>query len=334
MTPRFLSGLRRALWTVLGQLLVALPAAGAPTPTEKAAAEALFQEATALLSAGNFALACEKFEASNAIEPGLGTKLWLADCYDRAGRTASAWAIFTEAAALAQQSGQSEREHAANQRAADLEQRLSKLELKLSAAGMPEKLVVTMDGAAIPEASLGSALPVDPGDHTLVLKAPGYRSLTLSTSVPVGPVTIPLDVPSLEREPERPKSAAESDALSTSKASPPGTTQRMLGWSLGGLGVASFIGAGVLAFRAHDLDSQSREHCLSNDPNLCDSEGTSLRDQARTYGNVATAATIAGVALAGTGIVLLLTAPSAKESVRLGASFTPTAASLVVTGRL
>lgn len=334
MTPRFLSGLRRAAWTLLGQLLVALPAAGAPTPAEKAAAEALFKEGTELLSAGNFALACEKFEASNAIEPGLGTKLWLADCYDRAGRTASAWGLFSEAAALAQQSGQGDRERAANQRAADLEQRLSKLELKLPPQGLPQELVITMDGVAIPQASLGSALPVDPGDHALVLRAPGYKSLTLNASVPVGPVTVPLDVPALEREPEAPKQVVASDALSPTKAGHPGSTQRTLGWALGGLGVVSLAGAGIFAYRAHSLDSQSREHCLSSDPNLCDSEGTSLRDEARTYGNVATATTIAGVALAGAGVVLLLTAPNAKETVRVGASVTPTSTSLVLSGRL
>jgi serine/threonine-protein kinase len=328
--------LKRAGWSVIGQLLVALPASGAPTPTEKAAAEALFQEGTELMAAGRFAMACDKFEASNAIEPGLGTKLWLADCYDRAGRTASAWALFSEAAALAQQSSQSERERAANQRAADLEPRLSKIELKLPVGSLPPGLVVTLDGATIPETSLGSALPVDPGPHTVVVKAPGYRARTVNGEVPVGPVTVSLEVAALEREPERPKSAPAA-ALAPVRPAPPGTTQRTLGWALGGLGIASLAGAGVLAYRAHDLDGESRAHCLADDPNLCNSEGTSLREQARTFGNVATAATIAGTVLTATGVVLLITAPSRSresERVGVGAEFTPTSTSLVVRGRL
>jgi hypothetical protein len=167
--------MRRVSWALLGQLLVALPAQGAPTATEKAAAEALFQEGTSLMQEQKFAAACAKFEASQAIESGLGIKLWLADCYDRDGRTASAWALFTEASALAHQSGQSERERAANERVADLEKRLSKLELKAPSAGLPNGVVVTLNGVAIPDASLGSALPVDPGPQEVEFRAPGYR---------------------------------------------------------------------------------------------------------------------------------------------------------------
>jgi hypothetical protein len=336
MTPRLLKGLRRAAWTVAGQLLVALPVSGAPTAAEKAAAEALFQEATELVAAGNLTQACEKFEASNAIEPGLGVKLWLADCYDRAGRTASAWGLFTEAAALAQQSGQSERERAANQRASDLEKRLSRLELKLPSEGLPNGLIVTLDGVTIPEASLGSALPTDPGPHSIVLKAPGYKPLELNTDVPPGPATVSLDVPQLEREPERPKPRTEQASVLSPVPPRPGTTQRTLGWTLGGLGVLSFAGAGILAYRAHDLDSESRDHCLENEPNACDTEGARLRDQARTFGNAATAATIAGAALTATGVVLLITAPKATEgrSLAVGARVTPTSSALVLTGRL
>ena len=46
MTTRLLCGMRRIPWALAGQLLVALPANGAPAATEKAAAEALFQEGT------------------------------------------------------------------------------------------------------------------------------------------------------------------------------------------------------------------------------------------------------------------------------------------------
>jgi serine/threonine-protein kinase len=336
MTPRLLKGLRRATWTVAGQLLIALPASGAPTAAEKAAAEALFQEATELVAAGNLTQACEKFEASNAIEPGLGVKLWLADCYDRAGRTASAWGLFSEAAALAQQSGQTERERAANQRASELEKRLSRLELKLPAEGLPNGLVVTLDGATIPEASLGSALPIDPGTHTVGLKAPGYKPIELSAEVAPGPATVSLDVPQLEREPARPKPTAQPGAMPVVAPARPGTTQRTLGWTLGGLGVLSFAGAGFLAYRAHDLDSASRDHCLTEEPNACDAEGARLRDQARTFGNAATAATIAGAALTATGVVLLLTAPKSSEgrSLAIGTRVTPTSSALILTGRL
>jgi hypothetical protein len=327
--------MRRIPWALASQLLVALPANGAPTATEKAAAEALFQEGTTLMAAQKYEAACAKFEASQAIESGLGIKLWLADCYDREGRTASAWALFSEAAALAHQSGQNERERAANERNADLEKRLSKLELKAPAAGLPPGVVVTLNGVTIPDASLGSALPVDPGAQRIVFRAPGFRTLTLETKVPVGPSSVLLDVPALQREPEAPKTLAPAAAPAPEHAQPkPGATQRTLGWALGGLGVLSFAGSGVLAYRAHSLDRDSHAHCLTNEPNACNAEGASLRGQATTYGNVATATFVAGAALTTTGVVLLLTAPSSKKEVRVGGNPVPGGGVFVLSGRL
>jgi hypothetical protein len=327
--------MRRVPWALAGQLLVALPANGAPAPTEKAAAEALFQEGTSLMAEQKYAAACAKFEASQAIEAGLGVKLWLADCYDREGRTASAWALFSEAASLAHRSGQTDRERAATERGADLERRLSKLELKAPAAGLPAGVRVTLNGVAIPDASLGSALPVDPGPQRIVFEAPGYRTLTLEAQVPAGPTSVALAVPALERAPEA-KRAVEPAADVPRHAGPkPGATQRTLGWSLGGLGLLSFAGSGVLALRAHSLDQRSHAHCLLDEPNACDPQGASLRGQASTYGNVATGAFVAGAALTATGIVFLLTAPSAKQKqVGLSGHTVPGGGVVVLTGKL
>jgi hypothetical protein len=336
VTTRLLWGKRRIAWALCGQLLVALPASGAPTPAEKAAAEALFQEGTELMSAQSFAAACSKFEASGAIEPGLGVKLWLADCYDHAGRSASAWALFTEAAALAHQSGQVERERAASERATELEARLSKLQLAPPAAGLPAGLVVTLNGVAIPEASLGSALPVDPGVQRVVLEAPGYRTLTLSSEAPAGPSSVTLAVPALERAPAPPRRKVSASAAALT-ASDPGSTQRMLGYTVGGLGVLSLAGAGLLAYRAHALDQDSRSHCLVSEPNACDVDGASLRGQAQNFGNMATGVLVGGGVLTATGLVLLLTAPHRAEEgskVRLHAGVTPNGAVLFATGVL
>src|ERR1700678_3583891 len=66
-----------------------------------AAAEALFDEGKALMAAGNYASACPKFAESNRLDEGIGTSLWLADCFEKNGQTASAWAEFRAAAALA-----------------------------------------------------------------------------------------------------------------------------------------------------------------------------------------------------------------------------------------
>src|SRR5258705_6614820 len=106
-------------------------AAGDPSATERATAEALFQQGTELMSEKRFAPACEKFEGSQQLDPALGTMLRLADCYDRVGRTASAWAEFREATSMARTRNEPEPQRIATEPASDLGKRLSQLQFKV-----------------------------------------------------------------------------------------------------------------------------------------------------------------------------------------------------------
>jgi hypothetical protein len=316
--------------------LGSMPAAAAPTAAEKAAAESLFQEAQSLMAAGNVTAACGKFESSYALDPGLGTKLYLADCYDRAGKSASAWALFKEAESIAQTTDQAEREKSAATRAQELEQRLSRLEIRVPREGMPPNLELTLNGSPIPSASLGSALPVDPGTQTIVARADGYLPRTVTVDVPVGPVSTAVDVPPLEREPSKPAPLSATADTPAQVASSEGDFQRVLGFATGGLGLVSLGASGFFAYRASTLDNDSRAKCLTNDPNVCTSAGASQRDEARTNGNVATGTFIAGAALVGAGLVLVFTAPSGAKTSQVGVSttFTPGGAGLLVSGTL
>ena len=66
-------------------LLQSLALAG---PDERIAAEALFDEGKSLMIEGKLAVACEKLEQSQRIDPAVGTLLYLAECYEKSGRTA------------------------------------------------------------------------------------------------------------------------------------------------------------------------------------------------------------------------------------------------------
>src|SRR4051812_46143375 len=86
---------------------------GAQVAGDKATAEALFADGRKLMAAGNYAAACPKLAASQRLDPGVGTMLNLADCYERVGQTASAWAEFREAISAARAAGSKEREQLA-----------------------------------------------------------------------------------------------------------------------------------------------------------------------------------------------------------------------------
>ncbi len=86
-------------------LLLAPARASAESAADQAKAEALFGEGRRLLAASRFAEACPKFVESQRLDPAIGTQLNLGDCYEKTGRTASAWAVFRDAAAEAQKGG-------------------------------------------------------------------------------------------------------------------------------------------------------------------------------------------------------------------------------------
>lgn len=302
-------GLLPALFT----LALTGSALAEPTPGEKAAAEALFQKGVEFMAAGKSSEACEKFDGSNQLDPALGTMLRLADCYERTGKTASAWALFQQAAATATAQGQPERNKIAAERATSVEQRLSRLQLTVDTRAGKESLQVRLNGKPIPPGSWDASLPVDPGLQTIEVSAPGYVTWKTTVVLGVGPSTASVDVPALTPEPQQ-----DSTPPATESAAPVRTessnTQRVVGYVVGGVGVAGLAVGGVFAFRAYDKNQESLDQCKKGDPTACTPEGAALRKSAQSSGTIATAATIAGGALVATGITLLISAPSRRET--------------------
>src|SRR5688572_30313779 len=160
------------LLVMLAGLLLPSLAAAAPSASDRAAAEVLFDEAIQLLEAGNAAAACPKLEESQRLDPGVGTLLYLAECYRAQGRTASAWATFREASYAAEAAGQADRMAIANAEADKLKPSLSYVTLVI-ADHEATSLEVQRDGEAVNRALWGSPIPVDPGEHQLAASAPG-----------------------------------------------------------------------------------------------------------------------------------------------------------------
>ena len=153
-----------------------------------------------LRSAGQDAQACPKFAQSKRLAPGVGVTLYLADCYERTGRTASAWQEFRDGEKLARERSD-KRADVAAARAAALEPKLNRLTVEPPGGEMKAGAEVQLDGRRVPPESLNVALAVDPGDHVVTFASPGQALLTLSahvdasqasTIVRLGPSVAPL----------------------------------------------------------------------------------------------------------------------------------------------
>jgi hypothetical protein len=273
---------------------------------DKATAEALFSEGRRLMTSGNYATACEKFAASQKLDPALGTSLNLADCYEKGGRTASAWAEFRDAAAAAHRVGSKDREQVARARADALEKQLSRLTLT---AKIPHPdMRIARDGAGVDRAVLGTAVPVDPGRHMVEAAAPGRKKWSKAIEVQPG-AQIVVEIPELESEavaPGAPPSATSPD--STASTSKSGKTQRIAAVAVGGVGVVGLVVGSVFGFKAISNWSDVKSHC-TNFPNGCDPEGVSLGDSAKSASTISTIAFAVGVAGVAGGAVLWFTAP-------------------------
>jgi len=299
------------LLPAVAALFTAPLALGQTTSTQRAAAEALFQQGTALMDEKRYAEACDKFAGSQDLDPALGTMLYLADCYEQAGRTASAWALFKEAAETSKHAGQVDRERIATERASSLQQRLSKLELKVSPSRRVPGLELRLNDVVVPSASWNAPLPVDPGPLKIEARAPGKKPWRTQMTISQGPGNQILEVAQLQDAPVAPKSVGPG----TGEAVPPRTeTQRIVGYVIGAAGVVALGAGGFLGYRAYSLNKKSKSECRDDDPNACTMAGVDQREDAKSAAVLSTIVTASGGALVVGGLTLVLTAPSTAPS--------------------
>jgi hypothetical protein len=284
-------------------------AAAAPSAERRSAAEALFQQGRELMIQKDFAAACEKFAGSQELDPGLGTQLHLADCYDLAGKTASAWALFREAASVARRSGEVDRQRIAEERAENLVPRLSKLELHVPPGNAGAGLELRLNDVLIPRASWNTALPIDPGPLHVEARAPGKQPWHYRGSLAQGPASRRVEIPALRDAPPIPASTTPAAAA---KPAAPGSLQRTAGYITTTTGIVALAVGGFFGYRAYALNQRSKGQCREGDPTACTPQGVELRDDAKRMSTVSTITSIAGGVLVVGGVALVLSAPTAS----------------------
>jgi tetratricopeptide (TPR) repeat protein len=328
--------------------LTVLPIAHAQTSaTDKALAESLFDRGLELMRSGKDEEACQNLERSQAIEPGVGTMLYLAECYEKLGRTASAWATYREAASAAQAQGQLERAKKGASRAEYLTPSLSKLTFVLASGAVVPGLTITRNGEPVPNAAFGAALPVDPGEQRIMAAAPGHQPWNITVLLPPNGARMVVDVPALQplaaaEEPQaapppavaEPSSAPSPTAaelqLSAARDKPAHATfHKPLAYVLGGVGIVALGVGGYFGGRAISENNKADEACPNE---RC--TGQIGIDHDKAAHQAATAANLlvaGGLALVAAGIVVFVTRPR-EDNVQVALTGGPTSAQLQLRG--
>jgi len=324
--PRRPLRLTLASFTLLGFGLSA-PVAHAQSASN-AAAQALFDQGKQLMSAGKASEACPKFEESQKLDPGSGTLINLALCYEQTGRTASAWSAYKDAASAASVAGNKERERGARERASALAPKVPQLTIDVPSDARIAGLTVMRDGVEVGPAQWGVPIPTDPGKHELSAKAPGFEEWHSTVSLKdggVGSATVPklteAPTPALAAAPvageaaAQPAEAPPAPAESSSGGGGLGG-QRIAALVVGGVGVAGIAVGSIFGVQAMSKKKTADETC---DGTACTTDdGVTAGKDARKAGTFATIGMIVGGVGLAAGVTLWLTAPKRGSSTQVG----------------
>jgi len=339
--------LRHSLCAALVPCFVAgsAAAAGANASTNAAGAEALYEEARGLMKQRDFARACPKFKQSYELDPGGGTLLNLAECYEQQGKFASAWSTFKEALVVAQRDGRSERVEYAKKHLAIVEPKLSKITIEVPSEANEPELTVTLDGAALGPAAWGVGMPVDPGTHRVAATAPNKRPFEQRIEIESGSTTLKIPKLTPASDAAAPR-AVDTDTekkpvTDESSTSQTGSGRRTAGFVIGGVGVVALGVGGYFGVRAFSKWSEREDNCRAG----CNNAAKSAGDAAKSAATIANIGIGLGLVAVGVGSYLVLTSKSSSEpsaarrrdaqharALQLLPTFAPTGAGLLLRG--
>ena len=292
-----------------GLCLVALLLGSAPVHAEgardPAAAEELFRQGRTASEKRDFVTACAKFRESNRLDPAVGTVFNIADCEEKLGRFATSWTLFQE---VAQRLARDDDRHAiAVARAQALDARVPRLLVHVAsvASAAARDVQVRRDGVELGAASLDTSLPVDPGEHLVIVSAPACEARQFRVVLGEGQ-RVELEVSVGDPLPvEKSKGGAPRPPASHA------SSNHSAAYVVGGLGVAGLVTGVVAGLLVLDRKSTVNDQCADH---VCSRVGYDAAQSGKSLGVVTTVGLITGALGLGASTYLFLSAPASSES--------------------
>jgi PEGA domain len=272
--------------------------APAPVPPDgdpkRQRALALLQAGNALIQTGDYVEALDKFNQAYALVPSPKLLLNIGTTLRYLGRNAQANDTYEQY--LKDPDHDPTREAEIKKIIRELYGSTGRVRIVVKTEGASVKL----DNKPIGNAPLDYDTRLDPGDHTVVVDKPGMSPAVLTIQVKSG---IAL---ALSPEPTPAK------LITTTVES--GTNQRIAGFVIGGVGVASVAVGGIFGGLALSANNSAKKECSKAEPTICSARGVELGNTATMRATISTATFVSGLGLAALGTILIIAAPSGKKT--------------------
>lgn len=260
-----------------------------------------FGQALALQTAGDWTGALTLLKEVAAVKSTPQVRFNIALCEEKLGKLVAALGDYQLAAADARAEKAEQVAEEVEARLESLEERIPKLTVTRGAGA--EAASVVLDGVSVGDRVIGTAMPTDPGPHTVEATAPGMKAFRRS---------VRLD----EQQSEVVELTLEP-ATALTRATPPPVSPRpapIAGYVIGGIGVASLVASGVFfGLRASRL-SHLNEICPDR---RCPRSAQSDIDAGKLDTTIANVTLAVGLAAVAGGAVLVLTSRPRQTSVAL-----------------
>jgi hypothetical protein len=237
--------------------------------------------------------ATQRYLDSEQLDPAPGTLLNIAYCYEKLGRTATAWALYRQAAAMAGETGRSDWSEHAQERVASLEETLIRVAIRTRSDAAADGIHISLDGAPLPENAWGERVPLRPGVHEIRAEATARETWTLTFQVDAEHLPA-IAVPDLSRPPPPPPQTLVTSKPAVHPApirpSHEGSAGRTMAIALGGAGLATLAVAAGLTLAAKSTNDGV--HC-PGDVN-CTPRQVEANSRAYAEAGAATATAVTG----------------------------------------
>jgi hypothetical protein len=290
---------------------------------ETAAARALAVDGLKLAQANNCVEAAPKLERAEKLYHSPVVASRLGECYVNVGRLVEGTEILRKVLREPQGSDQSPALSKALERAQKVldaaKPRIAGLTIKVAAV---QDMSVKVDGTLVPGALVDTEIPIDPGQHSVEVTAPGFlraasrlsvaegekKSVTLTMSRDpdaVAPASTTDRAPMKEAASPPPRGVNAVPAAPTPPPSPPPAPNRTAAYVALGVGAVGLAGGSVLGLMTMKQHSDLKDECPGG---VCGRDKQGDLDSAKRLGNISTIAFGVGGAGLLLGTVLFFTA--------------------------